>query len=465
MSACLERLFSGLQSAFSTREDFQRARQQWLAGLVNLGRHTVTGALTTAGLQHQDWSASYRALQRVPLERLFRYVQEQTLQRCKGPWIVAMDDSCTRKTGRRIPSCAWRRDPLSPPFNVNFIWGQRVLQFSAALPANDHSARLIPVDWTELPSPKKPPGQASEGEQAAYREAKRQANVNRVAVERIAQLRHVTERPIHIVCDGRFTNRKVLRQLPANTVLIGRVRRDTQLYAPCSALKRHGRPRRYGTALPTPEQLRTDESVPWQSVPVHAVNTEHQMRFKVMRPVMARISGVAAPVQIIVIAPLGYRLRKEGRLLYRKPAYLICTDPDLPIEAVLQEYIWRWDIEVNFRDEKTLLGVTEAQLRQPEAVKRQPASAVAAYALLLLAAADCYAHDQRPPAVPLPKWRTRTPPPRASTALLINQLRAELWSHCLHREYLSHFSSPNSPPHKCDNPLPDLASALFNSHN
>ena len=53
-----------------------------------------------------------------------------------------------------------------------------------------------------------------------------------------------------------------------------------------------------------------------------------------------------------------------------EPAYLICTNPDLPLQALHQAYLWRWDIEVNFRDEKTILGVGQAQVRsercQPE---------------------------------------------------------------------------------------------------
>jgi hypothetical protein len=53
---------------------------------------------------------------------------------------------------------------------------------------------------------------------------------------------------------------------------------------------------------------------------------------------------------------MGYRLTKNGKLLYRKPAYLICTDPNADIREILQAYIWRWDIEVNFRDEKITLG-------------------------------------------------------------------------------------------------------------
>lgn len=74
MSDHLEALFDGLRPAFAREEDFVRTRRQWLAGLLNLGRHTVTGALSTAGRQHQDWSADYRLLQRLPVEPIFAQV-------------------------------------------------------------------------------------------------------------------------------------------------------------------------------------------------------------------------------------------------------------------------------------------------------------------------------------------------------------------------------------------------------
>ena len=459
----LERLLEGVAGAFSSREDFQRMRSQWLAGLLNLGRHTVTGTLTTAGQQSRDWTADYRIFQRLPVEKLYSYLQQQTLERTTGSWIVAVDDSCTRKTGRRIPGCGWRRDPLSPPFHVNFSWGQRVLQFSAAIAANDGSARLVPIDWTEAPLPRKSRHATAE-QAAAYAEARRQANLNAVALRRMRQLRTVTKRRIHFVVDGRFTNRTLLRHLPDDSVIIGRIRKDTKLYAPCAAQKANGRPRRYGAVLPTPEQLRTDDS-PWQEVRAWATDRAHTFKVKTAGPVMARICGVGAPVRIVVIAPLGYRLRQGSRILYRQPAYLLCTDPQLSIAEVVQQYLWRWDIEVNLRDEKCLLGVSEAQLRHPDAVQRQPAAAVAAYALLLLAALDAYGHAGRPPSLPLPKWRRKKPPRRATTGLLISQLRVELWSQCLRRDTLTQFWSPTAPNQNFPKPGSTLAAAVFHAHN
>ena len=306
MSEAFDSLLDGLAPAFGSPGDFTRARTQWLAGLLNLGRHTVTGALSTAGAQHRDWSAQYRLLQRLPVDPIFAHVQHEALAATDAarPWVVALDDSITRKTGRCIPGCGWRKDPLGPPFNLNFVWGQRVLQFCAALPAADGSARLVPVDWQEAPLPKKPSRHADARTQKACVEARKQANINEVAAGRMAHLRTATARPIHWVSDGRFTNRTVLRQLPENTVLTGRVRKDTVLYAPCQARPgKKGRPRKYGDTLPTPEQLRTDQTVGWSRAPAFAAEKRHDFKIKTLGPVLARITGVDTLVRVMVIAP------------------------------------------------------------------------------------------------------------------------------------------------------------------
>ena len=271
--------------------------------------------------------------------------------------------------------------------------------------------------WQEAPLPKKPSRHADA--QDAYVEARKQANINQVAAERMASLRKATERSIHWVVDGRFTNRTLLRRLPENTVLIGRVRKDTKLYAPCAEQPgKNGRPRKYGDTLPTPEQLRTDETIAWRTVSAFAAEKRHDFKIKTLSPILARITGVDTLVRVVVIAPLGYRLKKGGRLLYRQPAYLICTDPETKLEDILQEYLWRWD-----------------------------------------------GADQLPPSVPLAKWRRREPPRRAATGMLINQLRVELWSRHLRRESLSHFCSRSSPHQNSVKPSTDLASALFYSHH
>jgi len=134
----------------------------------------------------------------------------------------------------------------------------------------------------------------------------------------------------------------------------------------------------------------------------------------------------------LIIRPLAFRPKKGAKLSYRNPAYLICTDPTLPIEQILQAYIWRWEVEVNFRDEKTVMGVGNAGVRTVSAVQNLPAFQVATYAYMLLAAElSCVS----PSILPSPKWRNYTPSARLSTNNIQALFRSEFWfPHLFHNK-------------------------------
>jgi hypothetical protein len=84
------------------------------------------------------------------------------------------------------------------------------------------------------------------------------------------------------------------------------------------------------------------------------------------------------------------RYRAHGHTLYRDPAYLLVSDPNAPITEALQAYFYRWEIEVDQKEEKDLLGVGQAQVWNDTSVERQPAFHVATYAALLVAAIKAY---------------------------------------------------------------------------
>ena len=403
----------------------------------------MTGLLCTRGQQFQDWSAEYRLYgePRLDLPTIWGVLRrglfaayERDPQRKDSPFLVAMDDSLVRKTGTHIHGVAWRRDPLSPPFQTNLVRGQRILQLSAAYPPErpDAPARMIPIDLAHVPTPAKPRKTDPDEAWQAYRSQQREANITRHGALHVHALRqnldadHPTStRPLWVLVDGRFTNRTLLKDPPPRTTFIGRVRADAKLFLPPAAdlPPQRGRKRRYGLQAPTPRQLQQDDSVPWQTVQVLAAGKFHDLKVKVLGPVLWPCAGPDRPLRLIVIAPLGYRLRKGSRLLYRQPAYLICTDPKADLAAIVQAYVARWDIEVNFRDEKQLLGLGQAQVRTPTAVEHHLARSAIAYALLLLAAARAFGPNGLPDALPPAKWRRRIPSPRASTAQLIRQLR------------------------------------------
>lgn len=439
----------------------------------------MTGLLTTCGREFQDWSAEYRLFSRhrLPAADLFSVVRRGVLAELppQAPLSVAIDDSLLRKTGTRIPGVAWRRDPLGPHFQTNFVRAQRVLQFSASVPLSLGAYRMIPICFLHAPTPPKPSAKASAEDLQKYRHAARLSRLPLRAAQQIASLRQAldaepngSQRPLHLFVDGGYTNETLLQKLPPRTTLVGRVRKDAKLYflpAPVTASPHRGRPRHYGAPAPTPEQLRTDDSVPWTEMEVSITGRPHRVRVKHLPQVLWRTAGLNHTLQLVVIAPLGYRLRKNSKLLYRQPAFLIGTNPELDPHAMVQGFVQRWDIEVNFRDEKTLLGVGQAQVRNADSLEAVPALQVASYAMLLLATLHAFRAPGKPDLLPLPKWAAASPPRRFSTQRAIHQLRAELWGRALGLANFSDFATQSTPIAKPEKFIPDLPSAVLYASN
>ena len=387
----------------------------------------------------------------------------------REPMVVSIDDTLLKKSGKKTYGVSWKRDPMGPPFHVNFIKAQRFIQISAALPSGDgpSPARMIPIDLAFSDKPVKPKKSAPEEEWRQYRALSRKMSVSNQGSKMICLLREKLDsegeekRRLVVVADGGYTNGSIMKNLPGNTTFIGRMRKDAKLYHPpvYDGKPPNGRRRVYGDRGHTPEELRCDQSIPWQEVKVFAAGKEHSFRVKSLTPLLWRSAG-PLPLKLVVIAPLAYRPRKGSRLLYRQPAFLICTDIDMPLDDILQYYVWRWDIEVNFRDEKQLIGMGEAQVHSESSAKRVPEFVAACYAMLLLSAHKAFGAGSIPGAIPPPKWIKREKL-RFTTKDLISQLRSELWGEAIGKDSFYGFVDRNTGFTKPEKRNPDLASAVL----
>ena len=148
-----------------------------------MGRHTITGLLRLQDRTQQDWSADYRlyANDRFDPAKVFIQVRQQVEEQlpANAPLVVAMDDSLLRKSGRKICGVRCMRDPMSPPFHVNFVRGLRVLQISAAIPhGQEGDARMVPVDFQHAALPAKPRKNAPAHLHEAYKQERLKKNIN-----------------------------------------------------------------------------------------------------------------------------------------------------------------------------------------------------------------------------------------------------------------------------------------------
>jgi hypothetical protein len=437
-----DHLLQSWRSVFPQERTFQRARRLTFGLLTCLRLHLTSTAICASGRQFQDWSADYRLCSRSPWEprQLFDVVLDhlpQLLPTPQAPVFAALDDTILKKTGRRIPGVKILRDPMSPPFHVNLCYGLRFVQVSVLVSPRDAAgpARALPVRFDFAPPANKPKRNAPVEAWEVYKEEQKKRTLTLAGVDAITSLRasldqrpDMRQRRLIVSGDGSYSNRDFLRRLPERTTYIGRIRKDSKLHypAPAPQAKPQGRPRRYGPLAPTPEQILQDDSIPIVKVKCFAAGQRREIPLQVLRKVYWRKAGFDMPLQVVIIKPLGYRLRKGSKLLYRQPAFLICTDPELGLATLVQACINRWEIECNHRDEKSLLGVADGQVWNPNSVRRLPQLQVASYSLLLLASILGSGFQRTPEYLPLPKWRNQSI--RPSLLDLLALLRHQLFA-------------------------------------
>ena len=446
-----------LRAVIPDRRNFERMRRLAFGLLTTPGRHTITAMIEATGRADRDWSADYRLFSRGDWnpQDLFRSLLPSILAlqpNHQDPVIASLDDTHLKKTGRKIPGVSYKRDPMSPPFHVNLIRAQRFVHATLVVPFHPGASgcRAIPVAFDHAPSVPKPGARASSEEIARYRQQQKQQNLSVYGATTMRRLRDdldqagASEQTLLIGADGGYTNKTILTRLAPRTEFIGRIRKDAVLHSLPDAHSGLGRPRSYGAQTPTPEAFRQDDSIPWTTVKIFAAGREHDCEVKDIGPLLWRKAGCELPLRLIVIRPLGYKLTKNGRVLYRQPAYLITTALTRDLAVLIQAYVWRWEIEVNHRDEKQLIGVGQAQVRSEKSAERVPAFAVLCYSTLLLAAAHAFGIGATLPITPLPKWLLRSAKQqvRIPTSQIVTGLRNEFLSSALKPDLpsFSHFA-------------------------
>ncbi|MBV8708911.1 MAG: transposase [Acidobacteriaceae bacterium] len=424
-------LLSLWRPVFPQDRSFQRAVRQAVGALLVVGSATLTRILAGLGRDQQDWSAEYKLHARTEWneQALFDALLPSALAHCPGPFVpLALDDTRLRKTGKRIPTAFWQRDPLSPPFRMNLQWGLRFLQASLLLPLHRKhkvNARAVPVRFVTAPSLKKPGAKATVQEQARFREQRQQYNLSQQSVSLLIGLRKsldqagVAHKRLLMAGEGSFCNRALFRTPLERIELLCRTRADVRLCRPAPA----GSRRIYDEEKFTPEHVRQEESIPWQSTKLWHGGKRRKLRYKELDLVLWQSGAGRRPLRLLVVAPVPYRRTPRSRLSYRRSAYLLSTDRSTPVIQLLQVYLDRWEIEVNHREEKTTLGVGQAQLWSRKSVARQPALVVAAYSALLLASLEVYGATRKEAYRILPKWRR--PSQRPSCLDLVALLRQQ----------------------------------------
>jgi hypothetical protein len=222
---------------------------------------------------------------------------------------VAADDTTLKKTGKRIKNAKWMRDPLSPPFHVNFLWGLRFLQFSLLLnPYSQIPARAVLIDFIEAPVVKKPRKKATIEEKKVYEKVKKEHNLSALFVKYATRLKQrlievcYETRKLLMVCDASFFNRVCMKI--QGVEILARGRKNAKL---CFAYQGPNKRKKYSDEKFTPESIRQDKRYCWKIVMGFYGGKTRRIRYKEVSDVLWQGGTKLRLLKLIVLAPTPYR--------------------------------------------------------------------------------------------------------------------------------------------------------------
>lgn len=428
-------LLNEWSSVFEQSRTHMLSIQMAMALLCNLGRNTISSRIVLLGRSQADWSKFYRLFNKRAWEvnDLFAGVLKGVLPWCRDGYLaVAGDDTLIHKTGKLIHNVGFLRDPLSPKFRYNLAMGLRYIQLSVLVPLylqfpkDVVSAVALPVRFMLAPVIRKPKGMKkpmTQAEEQAFQKLKDANTLSQYMAKMIPELRKSMDanglhaKILLMVVDNGYCNKIVLAVIKARIQLLARLRKNSRLFLEGTEA---------GAGF-TPEEIRKDEKIPFQKCQALLGRAKVVLKYKIVEKVVWPSGANKRVMRLIVIASTPYRRRKNAKINYRQPGFLLSTDIKAPIEMLIQSYLDRWQIEVNHREEKTVIGVGQAQVWTKEAVTREPAFAVAAYSLLKLATLQALGPIRTEDYGELPGWYAGSA--RPSCEDMLQKMRREAWEH------------------------------------
>jgi SRSO17 transposase len=366
-----------------TFETFQVMVQGWL---LCRGRRTITRVLLAGGgLRRRSFECYHRFFNRArwSVDALSLQVLRLALELVPAglELVVAVDDTLTRKNGKRIWGAAMHHDPLrSTARRKQFSFGHSWVVLSLQIPLPFLGGRRIGLPilfrlYRRRVKKGRPP-KARNLRQTGGAKAAEYRTRPELAREMICLLASwLPEHTITVVGDMEYGGKSISRHLPANVQLASRMPMNAALYAmPEAKPKRKGRPRKKGDRLPSPKQLARSCKTPWASFEVSIYGKRVSLLCKQFRALWYNSAGPRLLNIVVTRDPKGEW--KDG--------CFFTTDLRVSAEQLLERISLRWPLEVTFHDAKQLLGLEDPQNRAPMATQRTAPFALLVYSLVAI---------------------------------------------------------------------------------
>src|SRR3954466_6755206 len=352
-----------------------------VGAILTPGQRTVASVLRVMGLSGERQYQNYhRVLNRArwsghAVGRRLLGLLAAAFVPADGPIVVGLDDTIERRRGAKIGAKGIYRDPVrsskghfvkasglrwvSLQLLAVVLWAQRVwaLPFFTVLAPSERyhqergrSHKTLP-DWGR---------------------------------QMLLQLRRwLPERSLVAVADSTYAALALLAacaRLPNPVVVITRLRLDAALYDPVPDRPPGtvGRPRQKGARQPTLAERLQDPQTTWQALTVRWYG------------------GAERAIEVATATAVWYH---RGRppvalrwVLVRDPAgefepqALLCTDPTVSAQQIVEWFVLRWQLEVTFHEARAHLGVETQRQWSDRAIERTTPALLGLVSLVTLLA-------------------------------------------------------------------------------
>lgn len=408
-------LLTPFAPCFSGVTTWTKAQILLIGTILAPGKRTVTAALRVMGLKDDMRFAQYhQVLNRAvwsPLDLaqcLWRLLVT-ALGASDKPLVCGIDDTVERRWGQKITARGIYRDPVRSS-ESHFVKASGLRWISLML--------LTTIPWAErvwaLPFMT-----VLAPSERYYQERGRQPKtLTDRAQQMIRQLRRwIPKRPIVLVGDRSYAALELLAACQALSVtVVTRLRLDAALYEPAPPYAGMGRPRRKGQRLPTPQQFLDQPETAWTTVDVKWYDGQRRsMQIASQTALWFHYGLPSVPIRWVLV---------RDPLDEYETVCLLCTDPTVAPNQIVEWFVMRWQVEVTFEEARRHLGVETQRQWSDKAIARTTPLLLGLFSWITLVA-HAFHLSGHPVAVRQSAWYAK-PRPTFSDALAL--VRHQLWS-------------------------------------
>jgi len=322
--------------------------------LLARGRRTASSWFRAAGVK-DDWARFYELLISVGKVAsslalpILKLIVKWFDPRPEGYWVLAVDDSPTKRFGRHVEGANIHHHPTPGPIDSEWLYGHNWVCLAMLM---THSLwGVIALPLLSMLYVRQCDAAALDAKYGWGFQTKHQLAF-RMIKQVVCWLRAFgSQAKLLVVFDGAYAAHELITSLvDLNITVVSRLRSNAKLFdlPPVRKLGTRGRPRRYGYNR-IDLSRRSKHNKGWQSISYVCRGVAVLRHYKTF---LATTKIADGPIRVVIV-----------RFDNGETAAYFSTDINMTVEMILETVAGRWAIEEFFHDTKETWGAGKQQVR------------------------------------------------------------------------------------------------------